>query len=655
MDPAVDTSRKELGLLIVVILKAQHLPDPHRFSKQDPFVIATDGQGEEIFRTPTDRGGGQHPLWDEEFRYKLYENAGVQNLTFKVMRKEGVRAKDEELIGTGSVPVDGRSWIEYDEWIELKTPEGKFAGELYVEMTFYPLESQRKASSSDLKRHPSKLDPSSRAPVPASLQPGSLHHSLSEMTLQNSRYQPHSTAKHLPAVPQEQDLLPFPGDPEPLGPAPLPASLRPGFIAATLPMQHSVMASSNSLPLPGELRHDQEAPEQQSHSRATPIPSHPGSHPSLATRESDPALSSSPGQYSYSPLAHPLQHQQPASYPFLTPGSQHVHSSSLPTSPPPIPPRPSSAASSINETMPGSFHPKTPRDSSSSHVDRPFPSSESPANRLPPPRLDSRTSSPSTSQFPRASSFRPPLPPNPVGTVSSPAVPPPALASKHQEAAQDYGHNRDVSLPPPSYRPALPQRSSNPESGAAMVHDPISRAQEEREAEQARHARQREREERLAEEERARKERERIAEEKKLARIREAQEARARKLAQEAEDQRLAMEAEEREHALERERREAERRADEEFVQRLQAQERERETREREDEELARRLRQDDEAERARREREDEEYIKRLREEDERLAEEERQKRLVEDERLARSLAERENEEEERRRMSTRT
>lgn len=153
-------------------------------------MIATDGQGEGIFRTPTDRGGGQHPrecplvsrlpqcshpdvtsvasVWDEEFRYKLYENAGVQNLTFKVMRKEGVRAKDEELIGTGSVPVDGRSWIEYDgtsdlssrsalsfeltkvrisEWIELKTPEGKFAGELYVEMTFYPLESQVSRSS----------------------------------------------------------------------------------------------------------------------------------------------------------------------------------------------------------------------------------------------------------------------------------------------------------------------------------------------------------------------------------------------------------------------------------------------------------------------------------------------------------------------------
>ena len=138
-------------------------------------MIATDGQGEEIFRTPTDRGGGQHPrecslvsrlpqcsqpdvtsvasVWDEEFRYKLYENAGVQNLTFKVMRKEGVRAKDEELIGTGSVPIDGRSWIEYDGTSDLssrsalKTPEGKFAGELYVEMTFYPLESQVSRSS----------------------------------------------------------------------------------------------------------------------------------------------------------------------------------------------------------------------------------------------------------------------------------------------------------------------------------------------------------------------------------------------------------------------------------------------------------------------------------------------------------------------------
>jgi hypothetical protein len=56
-------------------------------------------------------------VWDEEFRLKLYEEEGKlegQRLTIKMMRKEGSRAKDEELIGEGSVLVDGKSWIEFD-------------------------------------------------------------------------------------------------------------------------------------------------------------------------------------------------------------------------------------------------------------------------------------------------------------------------------------------------------------------------------------------------------------------------------------------------------------------------------------------------------------------------------------------------------------
>jgi hypothetical protein len=48
---------------------------------------------------------------------KLYEEGGKpegQKLKLKAMRKEGVRAKDEELIGEGSVLIDGKSWIEFD-------------------------------------------------------------------------------------------------------------------------------------------------------------------------------------------------------------------------------------------------------------------------------------------------------------------------------------------------------------------------------------------------------------------------------------------------------------------------------------------------------------------------------------------------------------
>ncbi|GAA5947272.1 hypothetical protein JCM3765_001599 [Sporobolomyces pararoseus] len=702
MNDTTTAARRELGLLILVILKAQHLPDPHKFSKQDPFVIAELGEGENVqtVRTQTDRGGGQHPLWDEEFRMKLYEEEGKtegQRLSLKVMRKEGTRAKDQELIGEGSVLVDGKSWREFDEWIELKTSEGKYVGEVYVEMTFYPLEPQRRPSASNLTRHPSKLDPSSRAPVPPSLQPGSLRQSLSGLSL-DDRYRQQAPAKELPTIPPAQtaqpELLPFPGDPEPSHS--LPNSLKPGSGSSRPSSIHTVPTnSSESLPLPGEQHQTQSCVQRQQYPRATPIPVATESRPSLLSQDSNPSLSSSPGQISYSPLVHhqAQQHQAPSSYPFLAPGNHpqqyhsmsphpaqphsisypppspspsvmhsshvqspnhHMQSTALPVSPPPVPPRPSSAASSITEVMPGSFNPhsqsrRTPSPSPNRFSNLPSAASDRFATpsipSLPAQQQYSPSPSPSLSQFPSASSnSRPPLPPTPTGALSTPS-----FVSKRQEAAQEQEHNYGYSLGPPAYQPPspaarqIPQQQSHQEEEEAEAQR-LHRLAAEREARESAER------ERILEEERARKERERISEEKKLARIREAQEARAKKLAQEKEDERMALEAEARERAAESERRERERQANEDFIRRLQDEEREREERERRDEEFARKMREEEEAERLRREKQDEEFIRKLREEDQRAEEEERQRRLVEDERLARSLADRENEEQERRR-----
>jgi Ca2+-dependent lipid-binding protein len=49
---------KELGTLVVVVLKAKNLYDKHSFYKQDPFAqISLDGK---THRTEVDIKGGQH-------------------------------------------------------------------------------------------------------------------------------------------------------------------------------------------------------------------------------------------------------------------------------------------------------------------------------------------------------------------------------------------------------------------------------------------------------------------------------------------------------------------------------------------------------------------------------------------------------------------
>lgn len=118
-------------MLVVVVLKAQHLADPHRFSKQDPLVeLEYDSRRE---RTQVDKGGGQTPrtlpvsnarkkladcqsrtraVWDEEFRFRIFEAEGEQQyLHVRVMREE--RKDEVELIGEAKILVDG-SWREFD-------------------------------------------------------------------------------------------------------------------------------------------------------------------------------------------------------------------------------------------------------------------------------------------------------------------------------------------------------------------------------------------------------------------------------------------------------------------------------------------------------------------------------------------------------------
>jgi len=52
---------KELGTLVIVVLKAQHLIDNHTFYKQDPYVkLSLSGATKQ---TPVDPKGGQHPVW----------------------------------------------------------------------------------------------------------------------------------------------------------------------------------------------------------------------------------------------------------------------------------------------------------------------------------------------------------------------------------------------------------------------------------------------------------------------------------------------------------------------------------------------------------------------------------------------------------------
>jgi Ca2+-dependent lipid-binding protein len=96
---------KELGTLVVVILKARHLHQPS-FYKQDPYAQAVlSGQTQ---RTKPEPKGGQHPVWDEEFRFPVLADPGKDKVNRKLevsCWKDESRSEDK-LLGKGIVDIE---------------------------------------------------------------------------------------------------------------------------------------------------------------------------------------------------------------------------------------------------------------------------------------------------------------------------------------------------------------------------------------------------------------------------------------------------------------------------------------------------------------------------------------------------------------------
>lgn len=118
------------------MLTQRNLPNRRTLGKQNPYCIARIAH--EAKSSPPDIRGGQIPKWDHEVRFNLRDNSEQKQLKLTVLDKNDSKP---ELIGDtvldlqpvfDSNPRDG-----FDQWHEL-TYKGKYAGEVYLEMTFYP-------------------------------------------------------------------------------------------------------------------------------------------------------------------------------------------------------------------------------------------------------------------------------------------------------------------------------------------------------------------------------------------------------------------------------------------------------------------------------------------------------------------------------------
>ena len=188
------TTARDIGTLIVVVLKAvglllfedlrltnsysltlqRNLPNKRQFGKQDPYcVVLLNG---ETRKTKVIKRGGQHPEWDEEIRFTIYEDSealrgsddgappplppkagrgpkkiqGGEKMALACFAAD----KEPELIGEATVDLtealtkgetDGAQLLlsmmcsrltYHSEWFTLLNKD-KYSGEVYLELTFW--------------------------------------------------------------------------------------------------------------------------------------------------------------------------------------------------------------------------------------------------------------------------------------------------------------------------------------------------------------------------------------------------------------------------------------------------------------------------------------------------------------------------------------
>ncbi|KAI0637795.1 hypothetical protein C8Q77DRAFT_389385 [Trametes polyzona] len=485
---------RHIGTLIVVILKARNLPNKRHIGKQDPYCqVIFNGEKR---RTKAIKRGGQHPEWDEEIRFELYEDTEdiphipelsdgpppppppksttkgppkVKGGKFMALACYAEDPREPDLIGETKVDLtEVLTKGETDEWFTVMNKD-KYCGEVYLELTFWldeppptkkanpkpngqyggrgtfmPIGDSASSSLSDLDRYSvsSRLSASSSEIRRENLPP-SLRSSNSRLDIYVAPYE--STRSHNSSVDgmmnEFAELRVEPG------------SNRRQSMPAQMGSYVPRPASSLGLPDP--------------YANGPP----PAPH--------QPTYSDGGGGYQYDYNAGPSQPYQPESAPLPDPYQpayeqnpppsgfqppQHGRPRySLPATSSGFVPLPTPAPSGFVplSSQPTGFHPPpstTPAPYGSAIVPSRIPSSS--FSSLPPPPVASSGFVPINQQPPPTSSFPPPLGPSPSHYYPPPQNPPASLpySQTGQHSPSSYPQSGSP-LPPSS---SFPQHTPPP-------------------------------------------------------------------------------------------------------------------------------------------------------------------------------------------------
>ena len=119
---AAQPEGRHRGTLVCVVLKAKNLPNKRSIGKQDPYTVLQ--LGSEQQKTQPDKRGGQHPTWDEQLHFEIYDDMEDTSLGHSVTATGTIKgpprktpkilqvtcyaddAREPEMIGEGTVELD---------------------------------------------------------------------------------------------------------------------------------------------------------------------------------------------------------------------------------------------------------------------------------------------------------------------------------------------------------------------------------------------------------------------------------------------------------------------------------------------------------------------------------------------------------------------
>ncbi|CAH6720543.1 hypothetical protein CLIB1444_04S02454 [[Candida] jaroonii] len=127
------------GTLVIMVCRAKHLPNRRKLDKQSPYVTLR--LGTVAKKTPSHFRAGQTPDWTHEVRFQLSRDRkpiirlDVLDETKNDPTPIGTCEIDCSVILGSENERDGK--FIHDKWYELSL-NGRRAGMIYLEMTFYP-------------------------------------------------------------------------------------------------------------------------------------------------------------------------------------------------------------------------------------------------------------------------------------------------------------------------------------------------------------------------------------------------------------------------------------------------------------------------------------------------------------------------------------